>query len=312
MTGRARLTNALFRVLLPSMMARQKTVVSVDLSERERERERESLGRSHELITARCRQGLAERVQPDRDLFLETELADQSCALGTDDARAVRFIHQELRVPVGEYLLCGFDELAQRAYVAVHAVEGLDRYDDAAFPLSDQRLRVADGHHHVAERVDVVVAEGDSGQGLAVQHPVVGARVDQFVVDDGVAGARDRGENGQVGLEAGSHDEARFRAVELRYLILHLLQVRVVAVHDAGAAGAGGDVRVALELARELGAQDPAGAEGEGVVGAEVDGVAVLPEVDLNGVQAVVSPSDIECFFEVAVEDWSALHGRCL
>lgn len=94
----------------------------------------------------------------------------------------MRSVDQELRVPVGEDLFCGFDVVAQRAYVAVHAVEGLDRYDDAAFPLSDQRLRIADGHHHAAERVDVVVAEVDPGQRLAAQHPVMRARMDEFVV----------------------------------------------------------------------------------------------------------------------------------
>lgn len=66
-------------------------------------------------------------------------------------------------------------------------------------------------------------------------------------------------------------------------LRLYLLQVGVVAAHDAGATGAGGDVRVAVELAGGLSAQDPAGTEGEGAVGAKVDGVAVLPEVGLDG-----------------------------
>ena len=150
-------------------------------------------------------------------------------------ARAVRFVDQELRVPVGEALLCSFDEVVQRAYVAVDAVEGLDRYDDAAFPLSDQRLRIADGHHHVAERVDVVVAEGYPGLRMSAQHPVVRADVDKFVVHDGVAGPRDRGENCQVG----SHDETLFRALGVHDLRLYLLQVGVFAAHRGEYPGGG-------------------------------------------------------------------------
>lgn len=241
-------------------------------------------------LTSRAAHCLAKRVHPRPHAVLQPQVADQAAAALAEPARRVRLVDDDAAVAARQPGVDAVGNVPERRQVAVHAVHALDGDEDAGRAAPEPGALVAPRQR----RQDLVEAPA-AGPGArrrrragpaphavvrkrqrprpAEPHAVVHARVDQLVVDDGVAGLRRAAEEPRVGLEARVEEEAGGRAVEGRDRLLERLGGGGVAVEQPRAPGAEREAVARGPLqAGEVGGPDVrVRREGEVAVGREVD-----------------------------------------
>jgi len=131
---------------------------------------------------------LAAGVQGD-DVVAALEISGEAASLRTEHAGRMRLVdHHHGLVAIGDR-----EQFGEVRAVAIHAVEAFDRQPgppgaSGGAPADDRRV----------ERIDIVVRHPDKA-GPAPAKSLVHAGMDQFIVDDQIAGLRQGREDREIG-----------------------------------------------------------------------------------------------------------------
>ena len=147
----------------------------------------------------------------------------ETAAIGSEHARGVSLVDDKNAVVA----FGDGGEIAERGAVAIHTIKTLDGDPRAAF-----MARSAPAADFILDGVGVVV-RGHHHLGSSRAHPVMGACMDERVVDDEIAALRQGREKRSVRRKTAAEIEGRLGAEKSRGVRLQAFMFRTIATQKA-------------------------------------------------------------------------------